>query len=335
MPLPSIVEYSNSIKTLALVKAKKLQGGHPIEKKGKQIKYSGGFCVVFPYKTKSNKYAVRCWHASVSDAQERTRKIAEALSKANLPYFVGFDYVSDGIMTPQGLQPIVIMDWVEAKSLKTYISENIKEAKVLEKLAEDFKKMTATLHQHHFSHGDLQHGNIMVRNDGSIVLVDYDSMYVPELEGYSDEIKGLQGYQHEARWANVKLTEKADYFSELVIYLSIKALAKFPNLWYDMHMEDTETMLFSADDISSKGVSNIFKELRQAEDLKIFVDKLIEFMYATSIDELVPLESIKSTNDLLIEISKKWEDNGFDPQKAKIERKEKIHTQIQKIIRKW
>ena len=73
MPLPSIPDYSTCIKTPALVHPAVLKDGHPIEKGVRLIKYSGGFCVVFPYQTASNKYAVRCWHAEVSDAKRRTR----------------------------------------------------------------------------------------------------------------------------------------------------------------------------------------------------------------------------------------------------------------------
>ena len=76
--------------------------------------------------------------------------------------------------------------------------------------------MAKELHAAGVSHGDLQHGNIMVNADGSLILVDYDSMYVPSLEGYADEIKGLVGYQHPARWENCKCSPKADYFSEKV-----------------------------------------------------------------------------------------------------------------------
>ena len=71
----------------------------------------------------------------------------------------------------------------------------------------------------------MQHGNIMVKDGGQLVLVDYDSMYVPALDGWDEEIKGLQGYQHEARWKNKKLAPKADYFSELIIYLSLLGLS--------------------------------------------------------------------------------------------------------------
>lgn len=306
MPLPSIPDYSNCIKTPALIHPTVLKDGHPIEKGVRLIKYSGGFCVVFPYQTAAQKYAVRCWHAEVSDAKRRTQLIAEALKSAKLPYFVGFEFFEDGIMTPLGLQPIVVMDWVEAQSLKRFLAEHIHEANTINEIAENFRKMVADLHANHFSHGDLQHGNIMVRPDHSLVLVDYDSMYVPALDGMTDEIKGLVGYQHESRWKNEKVSEKADYFSELVIYLSLKALAKMPSLWTDLNMEDTETLLFSGEDIQSKGTSNIFSKLKADSELSQLTDKLCEFMAKSSIEELCPLEeAVVSQSE---QIASKWKE---------------------------
>ena len=292
MPLPSIPDYSTCIKTPALVHPAVLKDGHPIEKGVRLIKYSGGFCVVFPYQTASNKYAVRCWHAEVSDAKRRTQIIANALKKAKLPYFVGFEFFEDGIMTPLGLQPIVVMDWVEAQPLKKFLSEHISESIVINEVAENFKKMVADMHAHHFSHGDLQHGNILIKPNHELVLVDYDSMYVPELRGMPDEIKGLVGYQHEARWKNKEVSEKADYFSELVIYISLKALSKMPSLWKDLNIEDTETLIFSGEDIKSNGKTNIFQVLKTDSELSPLVDKLCDFMSQSSIDDLLPLEDV-------------------------------------------
>lgn len=306
MALPTIPDYVNSIKVPRLVCAPMLAGGRHEEKNRQVIKYSGGFCVVFPYVTPSKKYAVRCWHAEVEDAKERIQKISDALKKSSLPYFVGFEYVNDGILTPMGKQPIVLMDWVEAKPIKTYISQHISNKSKLEALAANFLKMVSDLHMANFSHGDLQHGNIMVRDDGSLILVDYDSMFVPGLEGKTDDIKGLEGYQCEARWQNKKISPKSDYFSELVIYTTIKALIVNPKYWVDLNMPNTDTMLFSGEDIKSKGRTKIFQSLRNENNKELtgMVDHLCKYMLCSSLDDILPLEkTIVSMSD---SISSKW-----------------------------
>jgi len=334
MPVASISEYSASINTPLMVKATILSGGTPVKKNGRPIKYSGGFCVVFPFETPTKKYAVRCWHINVNDIRNRTRLISETIQSMNLPYFVGFEYVSNGIQTAQGGQDIVVMDWVEAQPLKKYISSHLSQPSLLLQLADRFKKMVCEFHTHHIAHGDLQHGNILVKRDGNIVLVDYDSMYVPSLSGYSDDIKGLAGYQHPARWKNKNVSEKIDYFSELVIYTSLIALSKLPNLWNELSLEDTETLIFSAEDISSKGCSTIFQILDNNKELKPLSSKIKEFLSKDNINDLVPLENavVDPTIELVDNLSNQWRDNGYA---KKVQTKEDIDKIAKEISKLW
>lgn len=309
--LPKISDYVSLMDTPQLLKASILKNGHVVRRGDKIIRYAGGFCVVFPFQTPMQKYAVRCWHTNVADSQERTRKIAQDLSQLHLPYFVRFEYFPEGVVTNEGIQPMVVMDWVDAQPLKAYIGHFIKDGNILRALANSFLSMVKDLHTHSLSHGDLQHGNILVKNSGEIVLVDYDSMYVPSLEGFTDEIKGLEGYQHKLRWTNKKLTPKADYFSELVIYTSLMALAKYPQLWEDLNMEDTETLLFSAEDIDSEGTSPIFSILDADDELAFLSNSLKDFMHCRTLNDLLPLEEV--LRNPVDGISTKWGDNGYRP----------------------
>src|SRR5437667_53761 len=72
------------------------------------------------------------------------------------------------------------------------------------------------------AHGDLQHGNILVRG-GSIQLVDYDGMWVPALRGRKATELGHRAYQHPER-SEQDYGQEIDRFSALVIYLSLPAL---------------------------------------------------------------------------------------------------------------
>jgi len=293
MAITNCDDYSTSIQVPQFVKPQKLAGGCPEMNGIRPVMYTGGFCVVFPYKTKNAKYAVRCWHAQVEGAQERMKRISEFLSQQNLPYFVDFQYEEEGINTSKGVLPIIIMDWVDAQPLKKYIKNKIRNTSALNELAKNFMQMVKDLHNIGISHGDLQHGNIMVKSDGSLVLVDYDSLYVPSISGYSSVTNGLCGYQHPVRFSMTNVSPKADYFSELVIYTSIKALAKFPDLWEKLQMEDTDTMIFSKEDIESKGYSEIFSEISKDEYLAKLVNTLRDFLTKTSIEQLKPLEEVE------------------------------------------
>lgn len=318
--LPSCEDYEIAINDSRLIKCSKLQNGH-VEKNaiGTIINYVGGFCIVFPYyMSDGEKVAVRCWIASVENAQERAKRISESLKNINLPYFVNFEYETDGIATNSGVQPIVLMDWVNANPLKEYIQSHLLDPATLRKLAASFMTMVKELHKAGISHGDLQHGNILVKDNGELILVDYDSMYVPSLKGFKDDIKGLAGYQHPARWDNQMASEKVDYFSELVIYTSIVALSYFPRWWDELKILDTETLLFSAEDIKSKGSSEIFSRLDSHSELQPLSNAIKKALQSDNLDDLLPLENaiIPATKKIADGVRGKWNNQ------PKVERKE-------------
>lgn len=288
--LPSCSEYITSIETPQLLKATELRGGKVVTKNGKPLRYAGGFCVVFPYeKSTGEKVAIRCWTAHVPNADRRSRQISQCLQQSKLPYFVGFDYVEEGIATQLGIFPIVIMDWVNATPLKDYLQTNIKNSSAIKTLAEEFLKMTNELHRFSFSHGDLQHGNIMVSQTGQLFLVDYDSMFVPGLEDVTDEIKGLAGYQHPGR-LNIKfLSPKSDYFSELIIYTSLLTLAKYPRLWDELNIIDTETLVFTQEDLDNPSKSSIIQKLKSDTELAECAYAIESALEKPDIEDLLPL----------------------------------------------
>ena len=108
--------------------------------------------------------------------------------------------------------------------------------------------MTRMLHRHNIAHGDLKHENIFIKADGSILLIDYDSVYVPGLDGEADEIKGVVSYLHPNRFYLSYLSPKLDYFSESIIYVHLIALSEFPELWDTYDLWNPSKMLFDKDD---------------------------------------------------------------------------------------
>lgn len=308
-----IEDYSAAIGVPQMVKAPSLRGGHPVERNGRLLKYAGGFCVVYPYDVRGRKYAVRCWHTPVQSVQDNLDTILSVVKRSGLPYFVPCSYVPDAIMTAKGMQPAVVMDWVEADPLKKYIGDNIGRPAVLLDLADEFLRMTSALHKAGISHGDLQHGNILVRHDGELTLVDYDSMYVPGMMNVPDEIKGLEGYQHPARSRQKYRGPKSDYFSELVIYTSIRALSSHPELWRRYNLANTETMLFTEADIRSGGTTEIFRIIESDSDLRHLGRALKDALRENSLDRIIPLEDIVcgQAESLVGSISGRWDSISF------------------------
>ena len=271
----------------------------PMLKNGEPMRgISGGFSRVYPVKVASRTFALRCWVKNVSDAKHRYEKIAAYLKQVGLPYFVDFEYVPEGILV-NGIQyPITRMEWVEGVSLREFIEQNLQNPHIFKSVADEFQKMVSTLHKHEIAHGDLQDGNILLKqnsNSVKIKLIDYDSLVVPALQGQPEQIVGLPEYQHPKRIVGGgQVNEKVDYFSELVIYLSFLSLSENPILWTQFGDEKRvdRGLLFSKEDFDSDR-SDIFQALEKlSPDVQQLAETLKDFCDKTSIDQLAPLEAI-------------------------------------------
>ena len=261
------------------------------------IFYVGEFAIVFPIETISNTFALRCWIKDTGDAETRYREISDYLGQWGLPYFVDFAYVSEGILVNANKYPVTRMEWAEGEKLCDFIEQNLHDTECLKTATAEFQKMVETLHAHRISHGHLQDGNILLKRNGTnveIKLIDYDSLFVPALRGQPDNIVGLPEYQHPQRiMGDGGASEKVDYFSELVIYLSLLSLVEKPNLWSQFGDRTKRSLLFTAEDFKNPDQSDVFQALENLSPaVKQLASKLKGFCAELSIDEFEPLEAI-------------------------------------------
>lgn len=246
------------------LKVPELQGAKPrLNKNGSPFAFVGGFNMVFQLEHQNKKWALRVWHVPMGEHTKRYRKISKYLSEKKLPYFADFIYDEKGILVNGNLLDTIRMEWLEGKLLKEYIEENLSNKSKLTKLAYDFLEMCKTLRENKISHGDLQEGNILIDRNGKIKLVDYDSVCTPEIEGQKELVTGLKGYQHPSRFQGGKASLKADYFSELAIYLSVLTLSENSNLWNKYQVKDTQYLLFSENDFENFENSEIYNDLQK------------------------------------------------------------------------
>lgn len=274
--LPSKDNIIDAIKDVGNFRVPQLNASTFIKSRfGDPLYFPGGFGMVFKADNSGMKSAVKIWYVKIDEIKERLQKISSYLSTRNLPYFVTYSFHEKGICIPADIvndenSPIdqyldvLIMDWADGMTLKDYLDDLITENPVnviestLLKLSEQFKTCFTDLHNNHISHGDLQHGNIVIYNNPNgtqIKLIDYDSLYVPDLNGYEQTTSGLAGFQHPKRIAGDATisTEKDDYFSEKIIYLSILLLAKYPQFWTDVNVgveSNDFGLLFRAEDFN-------------------------------------------------------------------------------------
>jgi len=305
---PSNADYTTIVKNLtAFISDNNIKSGKPQYTKTKRlISYAGGYSKVFPVQMLNRKIALRFWTANIEDSQKRYQEIEKYLKERNISYFVGFKYHHNSLNWKNNKYPFISMDWVEGKTLNRYLDDNISDSHKMEKLAEKFLEMVKTLHQNSIAHGDLQDGNILVIENSSNIelkLIDYDSIFVPNLKNFTIEIIGVESYQHPKKDNIKKLNEKIDYFSELVIYLSLLVYSEDSSLW---KKGQEQKLLFDAKDFRNSKKSKIFNKLKSGRYSSKIVEltlKLEDYCSKQSINELQPLEvSIKDKFKEVIEI---------------------------------
>lgn len=283
------------------LKVKELKGAVPrLNSDDTPYRHVGGFNMVFQLIEGSNKWAFRVWHVSLDHIKERYKEIASYLKQKQLNYFGEFVYDEGGLLVNGELLDTVRMQWLDGYLLKDYIEKHLHQSVVLNELAEKFLAMCNDLDHDQISHGDLQEGNILIDDGGNIKLIDYDSICVPALEGGKDVVTGLKGYQHPSRFTIGKASLKADYFSELVIYLSILAIADNPMLWDKYQVKDTRYLLFTEDDFEDTESSSIYKDLLgRSGQIDYLLSILIEYLEVDDFRNLPPFTSYFEDPEIL------------------------------------
>ncbi len=236
MNYPLISEYIEAIKA-AEDNFEELTNLRPVlGEDGQPVMTSGNFAVVFKMQdTETGKfYALKCFTKEQEGRAEAYHQIADALKDVNSPYLVSLRFLEkelfvDTDQTSETEFPVLLMDWVEGKTLDKYLRENLDDKYALEMLAYRFSQLAQWLIPQPFAHGDLKPDNILVREDGTLVLVDYDGMYVSAMKGQKARELGSPDFRHPLRTEN-DFDEHIDEFAFTSILISLKAISLQPSL---------------------------------------------------------------------------------------------------------
>jgi serine/threonine protein kinase len=306
---PSGESYVNAVRNLHVcVIDPSFKGGQP-RKTGFLIEqYAGGYSRVFPIRVGKKTLALRCFTSDVKDAKYRYQMVSTFFNQCHLDWFVDFEYVEKGIRIKGKAYPIIRMEWFEGVTLKQFIQSNRTNASILQQTAHVFLDMVTALHQQGISHGDLQEENILIRKHGhslEMKLIDYDSLYVPSLKHCKQQIVGKPNFQHPLRiqHSSKKVCDnnKVDFFSELVIYLSLMALAEKPALWNKYHVDQIEGLLFEPTDFLKPHQSQVIKDLKKLSPEIVHLCRSLEqFCNTKNLNQLTPLEMVVSQTGLPI-----------------------------------
>ena len=270
MNYPLISEYIQSIK-LSEENFSKLSALRPVlDSDGNPIMSSGNFAVVFKMEDKESGklYAVKCFLREQEGRDASYKLIASELEYVSSTYLTPIQYLDRELFvdTAQGTDtefPVLLMDWVDGITLDKYVRTNIDDSYRLSLMAYLFCRMGSWLLGQEFAHGDLKPDNIMVREDGQLVLVDYDGMFVPAMRGQKARELGSVDYRHPLRTEDV-FNGSIDDFSIASIALSLKAISLRPGLLSDFGTGDR--LLFCARDYQNIGGSECLKAIQSLSD---------------------------------------------------------------------
>ena len=267
MNYPLISEYIEAIKS-AEDNCNELSNLRPVlDDAGEPVMSSGNFAVVFKMEDeKTGKlHAVKCFLREQEGRAEAYRQIAEELEFVNSTFLTPIKYLDKELFVDTNTSeeteyPVLLMDWVEGMTLDKYIREHIDDQYELSLLAYQFSRLAMWLMPQPFAHGDLKPDNILVKDDGTLVLVDYDGMYVPAMKGQKARELGSPDFRHPGRTEEV-FDEHIDDFSLASTLLSLKAIALQPSLLEEYGASDR--LLFSEKDYRNLSESSALGALQQ------------------------------------------------------------------------
>lgn len=217
----------------------------------------GTFCFSFAIRNGEQLKCLRVWKDDNLRLRclDHVKRVSECFNHYKIDYVKGYSYIERAVKLNNGVViPAILMDWVNGSTLTDYVRANYRNSSTIRQLANNFFSMCQYHKKYGMAHGDLSAGNIIVQPGGEICLIDYDSFYFHEFGSSIPEYtKGTPGYQHHERLDSKTpkyIDKTSDYFSQIVIYLSLITIAFEPKLFDPM---SDECLLFLKGDLQSRG----------------------------------------------------------------------------------
>jgi hypothetical protein len=247
---------------------------------------TGQNAIVFPVHTTTGKWAVRCFTTPAGDCERRYAALVQA------------SWLERGIRVGADWWPIVKMRWAEGVPLNEAVETRLEDPAALRVLATRWREAVRELRFAKLAHGDLQHGNVVVDEQGAMRFVDYDGMWIPTIADLNVREVGHPNYQHPQRTELQYWTENVDTFAALVIYTSLHALAAEPSLWPELN--NGENLIFSADDFLAPRETPIWSRLEGSRNAEVrMLAGLLDRACATTVAIPTDLDEILETRRIV------------------------------------
>lgn len=257
---PTPQDYNEAVQTpeYSFADEELIKGNPELSPIGLPKPVTGNFASVYRFQSGSKLIAVKMFLRNVADQLQRYEQLSRFMSANESAHMVDFEYIAKGVRIKSDWFPVLKMTWVDGMLLDQYLRKHVGNKVELERLTNRFAILIGDLKHLGIAHGDLQHGNIMIR-PSDIKLVDYDGMYVPALAGLTSNELGHPNYQHPKR-TNKDFSPSLDDFSAWLIHSSLVIAMREPLLFKKYNGGD-ECILFRQSDLQNAEKSRILKEL--------------------------------------------------------------------------
>jgi len=279
MNYPLISEYVEAI--LAVEKSfNQLINLRPeLDENGEPVMRKGQSSIVFKMRDVQTEklYAIKCFLKDQEGRPEAYKLISEEISNikskisdSEFPqYLVNVNYLEEELVVNSSCSnhtdfPVLVMDWIEGETMdqyikKTVLSKNFNKFRIqeLKQVAIQFLEFAQWMAQQEIAHGDINPQNIIITENDKLVLVDYDGMFVPKMNGQEPRENGSPYYRHPNKPTCV-FDSSIDDFSLCVIAFSLAAIAIDKDV-YNTEFEDA--LVLSDKDLREFNSPNVINRI--------------------------------------------------------------------------
>ncbi len=276
----------------------------PRKADGQPYFFSGNYGVVLLCQwVDGREFAIKCFTRRQWGRRAAYSRITKELPSSS--YLVPMEYLVDEIMVaPYGEEyfqsyDIVVMDFLEGRTLSTAIADAVSagDTSTLRQLSINFDTMALWLLEQSFAHGDIKPDNIVVGDDLSLKLIDYDGIYVEEMRGESQREYGTEAFQHPFR-CDMPFDKHIDDYSIALLSLSLRAIALDIELYHRFCGDPSQLIITPSEVLCSESLA-----LNYIEQCALISSRLIDAIKGPSprIDNLYSLiemgmlEAVEST----------------------------------------
>ncbi|MBP7263778.1 MAG: phosphotransferase [Spirochaetia bacterium] len=232
---------------------------------------SGGYAYIYELRDAGGtRKALRCFREDEPARRTRAAAVCAGLGQKTdhspdlSAHFIPATWVDPCVRTSAGEVPAMVMDWANGVTLGAKLEAIQDDPTSLRELRARIANMLGLLVRHGVVHGDLQTGNILVKPDGTPVLIDYDGMLLPGVQTGPASPDLHPNFQHPA-WDDSCDPWLKDRFPAMVMDLGLAAAAEDPGLF--QRFSTGENIIFRSEDLADPELSPVFAALRSMPTL--------------------------------------------------------------------